>query len=244
MTEQAVNTPPNINNLPAARGPRRSPLGIILRILGNGLFVLLLALMSVVIFFIFQARLSGRAPTLFGYEIYIVYGGSMSPNIKMGSLAVVRPVDPREVLPGNIITFLSGETFNTHRIIAVNGAGSDLSFTTRGDANEVNDLDPVLPSQIRGRVAWTLPALGYGLDFARSKNGLLILIIIPGLLIIFTETIKLFRLGGEMDRKEKESAAEKRGEPYRGLLYPNCRALIGERRLLRRKACKTKAKVN
>jgi len=197
-----------------AAAPRKSPVITVLRVLGNAVFYLLLLTMAVLLFFLFQSRLTGGVPQVFGYQVYIVYGGSMSPAFEAGSLIIAEPVDPADIEVGDIITYgAEGSTYTTHRVTQVHGSGADLFFTTRGDANEVEDRGEVPAADLRGRVVTAVPYLGYFFDFARSKNGLLLLIIIPGLIIIALETVKIFRISAEMRLEEEEKKKKQQNQP-------------------------------
>ena len=171
----------------------------------NAAFVLILVAMALVVFFLVQSRVMGITPTAFGHQAYIVLSGSMSPVFETGSLVLTQPVDSRNLGVGDIITFQGvhpGSPLITHRIVEIH-TEEGLQFTTRGDANNANDDTPVPAGNVVGRVNYALPYLGYVLDFAQSKPGLLSLIIIPGVLIIFFEVISLFRYALEVDREEK-----------------------------------------
>jgi signal peptidase len=67
-------------------------------------------------------------------------------------------------------------------------------FITRGDANRVNDSDPVSADEILGKVVFHIPYIGYALSFARTKKGMAILILIPGLLLLSSQIIQLYKL--------------------------------------------------
>jgi signal peptidase len=199
MTKQAAPLPPAPS--------RKTTVITVLHILGNIVFYLLLIIMAVLLFFFFQSRFSGSVPKIFGYEAYIVYGGSMSPAFEAGSLIIVEPVDPSEVKVGDVITFESGsDTYTTHRVMKVHGSSDSLRFTTRGDANEINDRVPVMAASLRGRVIRTIPYLGCFFHFVRSGKGLLFLIIIPGLVIIIWGMINISRISTKkkMYREEEQ----------------------------------------
>lgn len=211
--------------LPAAA--RKSAVITALRVLGNVVFYLLLLAMAVLLFFLFQSRLAGGAPQIFGHQVYIVYGGSMSPTFEAGSVVIVQPVDPADIKVGDIITFgEEGSVYTTHRVTQVHDSGSNLSFTTRGDANEVEDPGVVAADEVRGRVVAAVPYLGYMLDFVRSKNGLLFLIIIPGLVIIVLEVIKIFRISAEMQRDEEEKRKKQEQPPDGEATMPDLETTI------------------
>lgn len=103
-------------------------------------------------------RLSGATP-------YTVLTGSMRPTYPPGTLVVVKPIDADRIRVGDVITYQleSGEpAVATHRVseITHNLAG-ETRFMTQGDANESADADPVRPVQVRGKLWYSVPYLGY-----------------------------------------------------------------------------------
>lgn len=104
-------------------------------------------------------------PAVTGAKTYTVLTGSMEPTYPPGTLVVVRPVAPDELSMGDVITFQlrSGEAqVATHRIV---GVGADATgeplFVTRGDANNVDDEDPVRPVQVIGKLWYAVPYIGW-----------------------------------------------------------------------------------
>lgn len=167
----------------------------LLRVTGNLVTAFLLLIMVTLSFFLIQSRISGGSPAIAGYQIYVVQSGSMSPAFDTGSLVFVKPVDPLGLAEGDIITFSSsGDTtrLTTHRVTGISYEGG-LSFITRGDANNVNDPNPVAAENIIGRVTGSVPYLGYIFGFAQTRQGLILLIFVPGLLLIIMELRRLFK---------------------------------------------------
>ncbi|MGO2052182.1 MAG: signal peptidase I [Glutamicibacter sp.] len=103
-------------------------------------------------------------PKLGGATAYTVLTGSMRPEFPPGSLIVVRPADMEEIRIGDVVTYqlTSGEPeVVTHRVAAVSSTLSgETQFTLRGDANNTDD-DPVRPEQIRGKLWYSMPLLGF-----------------------------------------------------------------------------------
>lgn len=103
-------------------------------------------------------------PRLAGATPYAVLTGSMQPAHPAGSLVVVRPRPAEQVAVGDVITYqlVSGRAdVVTHRVVAVRrGADGTTSFVTRGDANRVDDREPVRDVQVRGVVWYSVPHLG------------------------------------------------------------------------------------
>lgn len=183
-------------------------------IISNGAFALLLITMVFLVFTMVQSQLIGGPPSLAGYQMYIVQGGSMSPTFEAGSLAFLKPIESQNIAAGDIITYRSaggGETLTTHRVMAVNREGGELNFTTRGDANLVNDHLPVYPENIVGQIRYTVPYAGYLMSFGQSTTGVIVLVFIPGAFIIVFELRNLFRLAAEWE-KEKASKQKEKNE--------------------------------
>ncbi|MFI2105162.1 signal peptidase I [Isoptericola sp. NPDC019693] len=102
-------------------------------------------------------------PKVLGGIPLTILSGSMEPNLPVGSLAVVLPVEPEDVRVGDIVTYLPNPddpTAISHRVTAIdNHQDGTRTFTVQGDANATED-DPVQEYQVRGRVAYAVPWLG------------------------------------------------------------------------------------
>ena len=90
----------------------------------------------------------------FGIRPYVVYSGSMEPEIPTGAVVFTKEGEfsPKK---GDIITFHNGDTVVTHRVVKKE---KDI-FITKGDANKTEDPVPAEASQIIGRVVFHLPYL-------------------------------------------------------------------------------------
>ncbi len=173
-------------------------------VIGNIIFVLCVFIIAFLVFSMVQSKASSGPPSILGYQMYIVAGGSMSPTFEAGSLAILEPVKPEDIVQGDIITYRGANEAmaTTHRVMEIYNEEGQLSFTTRGDANNIDDANPVLAQHIVGRVIYTVPYLGLLMDFSQTKKGLLILVIIPGALLIISELRNLIKQAGNSDRKE------------------------------------------
>lgn len=165
------------------------------RVAGNIVTALLLIIMVGLSFFLIQSRISGGSPAVAGYQMYVVLSGSMTPAFNTGSLVFVKPAEPTAIVEGDIITFSSSgdaTRLTTHRVVGMN-RDDGLSFITRGDANNVNDPNPVPAENLVGRVTGSVPYIGYLFGFAQTRQGLIMLIFIPGLFLIIMELRRLFK---------------------------------------------------
>ena len=159
-----------------------------------------LALGTIILVLVIISAVPVAVPRLFGYNVYSVVSGSMAPALPVGSILYVEPVPPEEVEVGDIIAFKSSGSVVTHRVLQDMPEGS--CFITKGDANEMADINPVPYVELIGRVRMHLPALGF-LTAVYSGNGAKI---VP---VFFAACGLLFRMVGSRMR-EHDRALEKR----------------------------------
>ena len=125
---------------------------------------------------------------LLGFQIFGVLTGSMEPAYPTGSLIYVKEVDPSELKVRDVITFNMAGVTATHRIIEIvpdENNPSVLRYRTKGDANDEPDQGLVDQYNIIGRVAFSIPKMGYFTQYIQSPPGLYIAIGASLLLIVF-----------------------------------------------------------
>ena len=136
-------------------------------------------------------------PRLVGMDVFTVLSGSMEPAYHTGSLIYVKDVDPFEIEPGQVITFmLSEDTVATHRVVGIvpdEDEPGTIRFRTKGDANNVEDGSLVHYKNIIGTPVFTIPQLGYLANYIQNPPGmylaisagaiLLMMVLIPDLFI-------------------------------------------------------------
>ena len=145
---------------------------------------------------LFVAVLLGASlvPGVVSYDFKIVLSGSMEPQIETGSLVVIAKADTYNI--GDIITFggnIKTDIPTTHRIIKVRAQSGEKIYTTQGDANAHEDTKEVREKDIVGKVVFSLPHVGYILDFAKQPLGFLLFIVLPASIIALLEVVKIYK---------------------------------------------------
>lgn len=150
--------------------------------------------------------LGTQASGIAGYQIRIVQSGSMEPALKTGSLVLI--IETERYTVGDIITFTTrGETVpTTHRVIEEQLLDGELAYLTKGDANEEADLEPVQQSRVLGKVAFGIPYLGYLIDFARQPIGFVLLVVLPGVFVVFEEFMNIRRTMARTKASQSDKA--------------------------------------
>ncbi len=121
-----------------------------------------------------------------------ILSGSMEPNLPVGSLAVVVPVEPDDVRIGQVVTYLphpNDPTPITHRVTAItHRADGGYTFTFQGDANAAPDK-PVQDYQVRAKVLYAVPWLGHLNNAVNGENKHVALYVVAGGMFVWAGSL-------------------------------------------------------
>ena len=137
---------------------------------------------------------ASKLPIPGNYKVLVVLSGSMEPAIHTGSVVAVKPAAEYNI--GDVITFGESDkdsTPVTHRISDISLQDGKPVFTTKGDANNDIDGEPVQLADIQGKVLFSIPFLGYVLEFVRTPLGFTMVVILPAIAVIVDEAVKIYR---------------------------------------------------
>lgn len=157
----------------------------------------------------FNARFSGEAPKIFGYQVFRVYTGSMAPTLEIGDVIIVKETDFSEIKKGDIITYKGDEgdlnnKFITHKVIETPKlSDGEYIFTTRGVAPDVTTTDPpVNQDQVMGVYVTTIPLINKLYDFFLEPYGFMVIILIIVVLFAY-ELIALILSYKQLDEPDE-----------------------------------------
>jgi len=176
----------------------------ILKAIGSVLSSLLFIVLLLTLFLVISTKASGGEPNLFGYQLKAVLSGSMEPEIQTGSIISIKEVDdPTAFQKDDVITYITEEdVLVTHRVMEVQQDGE--VYVTKGDANDAADINPVMADNIVGSyTGFTIPYVGYVMNFANTNEGAALLLIIPGVLLLGYSVITIWRAFREIDKEKK-----------------------------------------
>lgn len=155
----------------------------ILSTIGTLLIVLALAMSALLV-----------VPGIVGANLFCIATGSMEPEIPVGSLVYVESVDPMTLEVGDVISYRDGMDASvpvTHRI--VQNDTEQWELTTRGDANAQPDPMPVSYGQVIGKVALSVPVVGYlalAISTPAGKISIALLIVAGIVLCVVADRIR------------------------------------------------------
>ncbi|MGP4040712.1 signal peptidase I SipW [Gracilibacillus sp. D59] len=161
------------------------------------------------IFITISAKASGGEPEILGYQLKSVLSGSMEPGIKTGSIIAVKPGgDMTRFEKGDVITFMDKEKkLVTHRIVDIVQSGEHVMYETKGDNNNAADPSPVLSDNVVAEYkGFTIPYLGYVVNFANSQTGSALLLILPGILLLGYAAFTIWKALSQLEIKQSSES--------------------------------------
>lgn len=197
----------------------RTLIHIIFKILSWVLFVILLLIAIFLLYYYIANKIYVKKGT--GYEpmfsIYTIATPSMVPNINVADAVInIKVNDPNDLKVGDVITFRSSSPTSvgltiTHRIKAITeDEEGNVCYVTKGDNNNVEDETCARFYNVIGKVIIRIPGLGHIQRFLASGVGWLLFILIPALIIISRDILRITRLTSIKDSAAKMSGSKKK----------------------------------
>ena len=185
----------------------------IVSVLSYALFVFLMLVGGMLLLYVADIKIRAAkgdysAPV---FNAYVVLSGSMLPEIAVKDIVVTKKVPAEKLEIGDIITFIApdvryGGISITHRIIDkfYDESLGSYTYRTQGDNNNVADASLVPNNNILGKVILKVPKLGYIQDLLASKGGLIFVVLIPSLVILSYDIMKIIKKAGQKANLIKE----------------------------------------
>ncbi|KQR02958.1 S26 family signal peptidase [Arthrobacter sp. Leaf141] len=121
--------------------------------------------MAAMLVAMFAATVLIILPFATGSQTYTVLTKSMAPKFPPGTFMVMKPVAFDALQYGDVVTFqlYSGRPdVETHRIVGFGATQEgEKTLITRGDNNGANDPEPVRAIQVKGKLFYAVPYVGF-----------------------------------------------------------------------------------
>ncbi len=99
---------------------------------------------------------------IIGYRSYTVLSGSMEPEFYPGDIVITKHKNKTDIQLNDIVTYRDSEgVIITHRIMEETEEG----YITKGDNNNVEDAEILTTDNIIGEVKFSIPKVGYIMNF-------------------------------------------------------------------------------
>ncbi len=179
----------------------------ILKIIGNIIYTIIFIIVLFILIIAILQRTTNNEITLFGYRIFVVATGSMTPKYEVGDVLVSKEVDPATIQVGDDIVYEGKEgSFKdkivTHQVIMIEKENENYRIQTKGIANTKADPE-ITQNEVIGKVIYKMGVLSL-LQRAISNNYVFYFVVfVPIVLLTFRQVLKS-RLDDEDDDEEDE----------------------------------------
>lgn len=140
------------------------------------------------------AGLIGMAALTHLATTHVIHGASMEPAIPFGSLIVEEATSPEALKAGDVVTVRADNgAVISHRVTRTIDNGGETYLEIKGDGNRTPDPILVPARAVIGRVAFSLPYLGYLVAMLGTTSGLISLLALVAawlLLIVLAEQLE------------------------------------------------------
>lgn len=169
------------------------------------LYIIIIPIIIYDMFLIIQTLLKpGVTPDFFGYKTFSIISGSMEPKININDIVIVKNVDKNQIKINDIITFKTENDTVTHRVINIKLIDNELIYTTKGDSNEVTDIEKIEYNQIEGKYVGKIPKIGKLLSLLKNKYIFSLILIF----LIISYMLQKKNIQKKITRKEKRQKYE------------------------------------
>lgn len=175
------------------------------------IFVICLVLLAVVIITP-KSENGSKVVNIAGYSIMTVLTGSMEPDYKVGDIVIVKKTVTDELKVKDVITFYSNDPtmegqIVTHRIIDITEENGQRLFETKGDNNQIADLEKVEEGDVIGKVQGRVPYVGKAANFMQTnRTAFFLIVILPMLVIMALEVKDIIVIARSGDEDESEES--------------------------------------
>ena len=171
------------------------------------LYIIIIPIIIYDTFLIIQTIINpSKTPDFFGYKTFSIVSGSMEPTLSINDIVIIKKCDINRIQKDDIITFKIENEIVTHRVINIKLEDERLVFVTKGDSNEVTDIENVEYYQIEGKYVKKIPKIGKFFSILKNKYIFSLILI----LLIICYIIQKKSLQRKIERKEKREKYERK----------------------------------
>ena len=201
-------------NTKGERNILKESLSYVGKLFSIALLVLLVLICVFLVFYLISYRAAERDGVPPRFSLFTIISPSMEPSIRVYDVIVNRRIEnPSTIQVGDVITFISTSSISrdmvvTHRVIDIREVDGEYEFVTKGDNNPAADSDTAKADNLIGRTLFRIPQLGRVQFFIGNIGGWIAIVVIPAMLIIIYDIIRLSKIY----KAKKRSDNLKKGE--------------------------------
>lgn len=158
-----------------------------------------------IILFVINLILSFEENThILGIYTFNIVSGSMEPTLNVNDVVVVQKIRPFELQKGDIITFEQDGRIISHRIVDITKEKGIIKFKTKGDNNQIPDLDLIEEGQVYGKVLFKIEKIGEAISYIQNARGFINIAIFIIIIFILVSLRDKHKNNRKIKRKKYE----------------------------------------
>lgn len=190
---------------------KKSPL-VVVEFIIIGILIAAIAFMLVLYF---SFRSSGTAPKIFGYYIYHTHAVNMAPKIPAETAVFAEEKEKENVHPGSVVLCNIDSTTTLIRIVETLEEPEGTFYIVRFDTSPQNETYKIPKESVIAKATMHDERVGKLLNFATSKTGIILVVIIPSILIVLFQIIRIVVTKPENADYSPEDDDDDFGEPVK-----------------------------
>ena len=139
----------------------------------------------------FTFRDSGSTPKLFGYHIFHTHAVNMAPDIPAGTAVFAKESEIDNIGPNSVVLCRIDNTTTLILVVDVLEEESGTFYIVRFKTSPPNETYKIPKESVIGKALFYDEFTGKLLDFATSKTGIVFAVIVPSLVIILMQIIRI-----------------------------------------------------
>lgn len=166
-----------------------------------GILILLIAAMLVIYF---SFRETGSAPKIFGYYIYQTHAVNMETAVPAESAVFAKDAENELIDVNDVVLCRLDNNLTIIRIADELEEDGERFYIVRYDTAAVNDTYKIPAESVIAKAVYYDVFTGKLLNFATSEKGIIAVVIIPSILIVLFQVIKLVLAQRDSDDEDEE----------------------------------------
>ena len=159
-----------------------------------------------------------ETPSFFGIKMYVIISGSMQPELNIGDVVIVKNIDKDELKVEDVISFRKGQSVVTHRISEIVTVEGETQYRTKGDNNNVEDVDNISKKDIEGKVIHKISGVGKAVLLLKNQTAIISIVLFYYVFLVHDHSVQKRRAIRKMKREEYEAKINKESGNEEGKL--------------------------
>lgn len=167
------------------------------------LIVILALIMITMLVFNFMFKDKNSAASLFGYSFFNTKSFEMMRDIPKNTLIIAKESEKESVKEGSVVLCRIGNSTVLMRVNSIQEEAGKTYYVVRFDYAAENEAARISSDAVIAKAVWQIDGFGNVINFASSTHGIIISVVIPLLLIIAMQVIRIISIR----RLEDEASA-------------------------------------